>query len=518
MSKLLGSVLDKISENNNEYRSYLRSLNSLIEELTTNYVGEVVASTNYTLDFSDSVNTSKDKIVSPVMKTIESYVIKDLRSVETVNEQFIEKINDKLENANINTREEKEAFMNNLNNLLNNKYLEIIKIKRVSFNNEEGKNDDIESSINEFIEYVKQNASVDDSKLVSITDKYKDSVYTQINSTLLKISDLYLNNFTSEVSSSLNGAIDFEETNDSFLNIPEVKVAPEIKIENTLENKSISEVEIPEVPMVPNISSVPEIPVVPEVPMVSDNNTFISDISKDDNTSSLSSIDDLNDITSSVEEVKEEQPNLPKEEIKEDEQQEITLKDIVNEQNRTNESLEKVVEEEKESPIMEIKPINPIEVSSDKEEPKKRPLDVEEILKIAKSPILDAPSIKSLREDKGYTEIKPMVKEEEKDTFDDSFDEEEITKEMIKRLNDRLLAIKERQDRYDEEKAKLLEDEKFVNDLIESSNKKKEELDALEEELDNKESELNKREKELEEKINGIMPFANAVMDAQKES
>ena len=32
MSKLLSSVLDKISENNNEYRTELRSLNNKIDE------------------------------------------------------------------------------------------------------------------------------------------------------------------------------------------------------------------------------------------------------------------------------------------------------------------------------------------------------------------------------------------------------------------------------------------------------------------------------------------------------
>ena len=38
-------------------------------------------------------------------------MIKDLRSVETVNEQFIDKINDKLESADISSSEEKEKFI-----------------------------------------------------------------------------------------------------------------------------------------------------------------------------------------------------------------------------------------------------------------------------------------------------------------------------------------------------------------------------------------------------------------------
>ena len=51
MSKLLNSVLDKVSENNNEYRSILRALNSTIDEVTTSLVGDVVTLSSYTADF-----------------------------------------------------------------------------------------------------------------------------------------------------------------------------------------------------------------------------------------------------------------------------------------------------------------------------------------------------------------------------------------------------------------------------------------------------------------------------------
>ena len=468
MSKLMSSVLDKISENNNEYRSYLRSLNSLIEELTTNFVGEVVGSTNYTLDFSNAVTNSKEMIVNPVIKTVESYAIKDLRNVETVNEQFIEKINDKLENANITSKEEKEAFNNNLNNLLNNKYLEIVKIKRTNFNNAEGKNDEIEGYINAFCDFVRQNSTINEEDLLKVVNNYKSSLYLQINNTLSNISDLYLNNFTSEVSSSLSGAIDFDDSMASSIDM-----GKNFSINDTISMPKIPE--IPEVPDMPSISAleVPEIPEVPEVPEIPE----------------VPEVPEMGELLVGKEEYTKEEKVEPKVSI-----------------DNSNDTL------------MEIKGINPIEVVEENKEVKKRPLDVEEILKIAKSPILEAePKKEEIKKD-GYTDIKPVIKEEEKDSLDDSFDEEEITKEMIRRLNERLNIIKERQDKYNDEKKKLKEDEKFVNDLIESSNRKKEELDNVEKELDEKEEELKRKQKQLEEKINVVMPFANAVMDAQKES
>ena len=115
MSKLLSSVLDKISEDNNTYRMELRDLNKKIDEKTTALVGDVVTLSNYTVDFSNAVTNAKEKLVNPISRIIESYVIKDLRSVETVNEQFVDKINDKIENSNINNSEDRDNFIKNLN-------------------------------------------------------------------------------------------------------------------------------------------------------------------------------------------------------------------------------------------------------------------------------------------------------------------------------------------------------------------------------------------------------------------
>ena len=163
----------------------------------------------------------------------------------------------------------------------------------------------------------------------------------------------------------------------------------------------------------------------------------------------------------------------------------------------------------------DVKPVTPVEI---KEEPSKRSYDVEEILKIAKSPVVTMPDEKSedtsLDKDE-YIQISPIVKEKETETMESEFNEKEIVEEMIRRLTNRLNDINERTSKYESEKEKLEEDELFVNDLIKSSNDKKEELDKFESELDVKEKELDERQKELDKKINDVMPFANAVLKSE---
>lgn len=243
MSKILNSVLDRVSENNNEYVGILRELNVSIDEKTTTLIGDVVTLSSYTADFSNTLTESKEKLVNPISRIIESYVIKDLRSVETVNEQFVEKINDKLDNANITSEEEKETFSNNLNMLLNDKYLEIVKIKRVDFFNAEGKNENIEQTISEFINYLNSLATFDFAELSELFNNYKEEIYKLVSKALKKISDLYLNNFVSEVSSALNVAVDFDDASIYNENIeefkpyiPEINPIPENVIEPELEN------------------------------------------------------------------------------------------------------------------------------------------------------------------------------------------------------------------------------------------------------------------------------------------
>lgn len=452
MSKLLNSVLDRVSENNNEYRSILRALNSTIDEVTTSLVGDVVTLSSYTADFSNTLSESKEKLVNPTSRIIESYVIKDLRSVETVNEQFVEKINNKLENADIKSKEEKDSFANSLNNLLNDKYLEIVKIKRIDFFNPAGVNENIEEVIDSFVNYLNGVATFNQESLNTLINDYKSKIYKQVKSTLEKISNLYLNNFVSEVSSSLNSAIDYdndnvkEEVKDDFKPfIPDINPIPEAVV--------------PEAPVIPEI---PEVPVMPEVKEQSDN---IPEI----NTEDEEKIDD--NFSFDI-------PTIPE--------------------------------------VTDVKPVTPVEI---KEEPSKRPYDVEEILKIAKSPIVSMPEMKKeepISTKDEYVLVSPITEEKETETMESEFNEKEIVEEMIRRLTNRLNDINERTSKYESEKEKLEEDESFVNDLIRSSNDKKEELDKFESELDAKEKELDERQKELDKKINDVMPFANAVLKSEE--
>lgn len=452
MSKLLNSVLDRVSENNNEYRSILRALNSTIDEVTTSLVGDVVTLSSYIADFSNTLSESKEKLVNPISRIIESYVIKDLRSVETVNEQFVEKINDKLENADIKSKEEKDSFANSLNNLLNDKYLEIVKIKRIDFFNPAGVNENIEETIDGFVSYLNGVATFNQESLNTLINDYKSKIYKQVKSALEKISNLYLNNFVSEVSSSLNAAIDYdndsvkEEVKDDFKPfIPDINPIPEAVV--------------PDAPVIPEI---PEVPVMPEVKEQSDNIPEINteDEEKKDDNFSL-------DI-----------PSIPE--------------------------------------VTDVKPVTPVEI---KEEPSKRPYDVEEILKIAKSPIVSMPEMKKeepISTKDEFVPVSPITEEKETETMESEFNEKEIVEEMIRRLTNRLNDINERTSKYESEKEKLEEDESFVNDLIKSSNDKKEELDKFESELDAKEKELDERQKELDKKINDVMPFANAVLKSEE--
>lgn len=452
MSKLLNSVLDRVSENNNEYRSILRALNSTIDEVTTSLVGDVVTLSSYTADFSNTLSESKEKLVNPISRIIESYVIKDLRSVETVNEQFVEKINDKLENADIKSKEEKDSFANSLNNLLNDKYLEIVKIKRIDFFNPAGVNENIEEAIDGFVSYLNGVATFNQESLNTLINDYKSKIYKQVKSALEKISNLYLNNFVSEVSSSLNAAIDYdndsvkEEVKDDFKPfIPDINPIPEAVV--------------PEAPVIPEI---PEVPVMPEV--------------------------------------KEQSDNIP----------EINIKDEEKKDDNFSLDIPTIPE------VTDVKPVTPVEI---KEEPSKRPYDVEEILKIAKSPIVSMPEMKKeepISTKDEYVPVSPITEEKETETMESEFNEKEIVEEMIRRLTNRLNDINERTSKYESEKEKLEEDESFVNDLIKSSNDKKEELDKFESELDTKEKELDERQKELDKKINDVMPFANAVLKSEE--
>ena len=465
MSKLLNSILDRISENNNEYRGILRELDGLIDERTTALVGDLVTLSNYTADFSSTLASSKENLVSPISRVISSYAIKDLRSVETVNEQFVDKINDKIENTSITSIDEKNAFMENLNSLLNDKYLEIVKIKRVDFLNQNGVNDDVEKIVNDFSGMLKNNVDYLDDALNNLLTNYKNDVYKLINKSLSKISDLYLNNFVNEVSSALNGAIDFDDAN--------------------VYMRSEEKDQTPVKPFMPEVNP------VPEAVLTSSEDLSVNNSSLSDNFSSNISLpaDEFN--TPVVPEI----PNIPEVELP---------TESIDEKNEIDK-----VEQNK------IEPIAPIEIKEEEKSEPKRSYDVEEILKIAKSPVVSVPPEEKAKDN--YVKVEPIVNEVI-DQPDQDVNEREMVEEMIRRLTKRLEEIDARKSKYDEDKNKLEEDEAFVNDLIESSKSKKDELDKFEKDLDEKEKELDEKQKDLDKKINDIMPFADAVLNSEKES
>ncbi len=459
MSKLLNSILDKVSENNNEYRNILRTLNASLDEKATTFVGDVVQASNYTIDFSNTLNEAKDKLVDSISKIIESYVIKDLRSVETVNEQFVEKINDKLEGANITSKEEKESFTNNLNNLLNNKYLEIVKIKRVDFTNENGENGEVESIISDFKTYLNNNATFDMDALDKLIANYKNDLYYLISNALKQISDLYLNNFVSEVTSALNSVIDIDSEN----------IYEGYNDNSKEETNDLEDINIPPLPTLDEISAQDYL--TPTLDNIQEPQLDIS----------VPKIDEID--ASSSDEINSPLP---------------------------------LVNEEKETDVTPIKieAQEPVEIKDEVTSLPKRSYDVEEILKIAKSPIVaqDNDEVK----DDMYIKVDPIVRENDQDALESEYNERQIVEEMIKRLTNRLKKIDERRNKYNEEKAKLQEDEAFVNDLIESAENKKIELDNFEKELNDKEKELENKQKELDKKINDVMPFANAVLNTEE--
>lgn len=478
MSKILSSVLEKISENNNEYRMILRDLNASIDEMSTALVGDLVTASGYTIDFSNTITVAKEKLINPISRIVESYVIKDLRSVETVNEQFIEKINDKLENNNITTEEDRIKFNKNLNSLLNDKYLEIVKIKRVNFFNENNQNVNLEEAINDFV----SNVSSSKENITPIISDYKNKLYSAIEKSLKDVSDLYLSNFVNEVSASLEGTIDVEQTKEEETAfIPKINPIPEPELEEAPE-EGFNIPEVPEEKL--QETQEPESFDIPEVPSSDDNNFEIPQVPTEEF--------EIPDAPSDSDEEKIIIPEVPASSV-----------------------------DEKEEDVLPMQAVNnvPVEVKDEAKElivPSKHNYDVDEILKIAKSPVVSDENIKDEKENK-YVRVKRIKQEKENETEVTEYNEREIVEEMISRLTRRLKAIDERKEKYEAEKAKVEEDENFVNDLIISSDEKNRELNEFEIELNNKEKELDKKQKELDKRINDVMPFANAVLK-QEES
>ena len=482
MGKILRSVLDKISENNNEYRNELEDLNLRIEEITTNIVGDIVTVSNYNIDFSNMISTTKDKLVAPISKIIESYVIKDLRNVETVNEQFVDKINDKIDNAIINSNEDKDVFLNSLNDLLNDKYLSIVQIKRVNFFNEYGINSDIETIINEFMQEVTSVRTIDEDKLINVLTEYKKAVYTSIKNTLAKISKLYLNNFISEISEAINGAIDF---NNKF----------DVPIEEGV-NLSLPSIDELEMPVVPELEDMPDFSLMPSIdeeePITAEESVPVEFEIPTPVVIEPTEIEEPKE--SNIDELFTGFKSFEKEEV-------------INEEEQTN--LFDTIEKNAEEPIIDTT------ITSDNNSSKKT-YDVEEILKRAKSPVVTMEYVKPVENVDNYVYVKPIENNDSLSIVNNDFNEKEIVEEMINRLQKRLNEINKKEESLEKEEKQIEEDELFVNNLIKTTSDKKDELDAFEKQLDEKEELLNKKHIELNDRINAVMPFANAVLESEK--
>ena len=468
-------VLNIISENNNEYRKELTALNKQIDEKTTNLVGDCVTLSGYVVDFSNSIMVAKEKLVVPIGRIIESFAIKDLRNVESVNEQFIEKINYKFENADLNSKESKEEFNSNLSNLLNEKYLQIVNIKRTPFFNKNNENDEINSLIDDFEKYLKQSASFNDAKLNNLLTTYKKDIYGLVDETLNKINDLYLNNFIKGVSNEIelmlsneiSQDVDKSENSDSIINV-----------DNNSESITF------------------DAPVIPEsvdIPFSTDNINL-------DNVELDNKVETSQNDSISTDNLEHELPS------------DIFLPTIEKETNLDNSSFD--IEP------LSVPEVEPIEVNDEllnnnnkpDVEPKKI-YDVEEILKIAKSPVASQQDYELVSDNSVVSTDENKIS-----NFELDFDEKELVEEMISRLTKRLDEINERQLKCDDLESKLKDDDAFVNNLIESANSKSKELDEFEEKLRNKEKELFDKQEQLSKRINEVLPFANAVLKNENES
>lgn len=455
MNKRLDGVLDRVSENNNEYRSILRNLNNKIDEKATSIIGDIVTLSNYSLDFSNAINKVKEKLVKPISRIVENYAIKDLRSVESVNEQFVEKINDKIENSKIDSAKEKEKFIENLNNLLNNKYLQIVKIKRTDFFDGEKKNSEIENIITEFINFIKENGLFDEIRLYNIFNEFVSEIYKEIELSLSDISNLYLDNFVNAVKESLLSSLNLDENS---------------ALDNNDDN-NIMDTYMPEINPVDNV----------DIPIGNlDNNIEVnSGLGIDLESKSLAEFDIS---------------NIP------------TIPDDIPLNNNIDSEVVK----------MDIPKVEAVEVKEDViDEKPKYSYDVEEILKIAKSPVASISKQEETINTQTTQESNHILATS---NIDDHFNERQLVEEMIRRLSSRLDEIDKRQMKLDDDDLKIKSDENFVNELINNAKNKKEELDDFEKSLDEKEKELNEKEKELNEKIQNIMPFANAVLKTEQGS
>lgn len=239
MNDILQNLQEKISESNNQYRDILQRTKNSIENRTTVLVGGLVTLSNYESDFNDLTIKSKEMLSDKIFKVIEAYCVKDLRNVDNVNEQFIKKINDKLNKVELDTDDERQKFVDSLKKLLFEKYLDIVNIKRIPFFQENDDNKDIEDIVNMYTNSLEETNLYNDEKLAALFFEYKEDIYKAIKSDIEDLNKLFINNFITEIEVALSD-------NNT------------IKQETEISNKTFDEVQQDFYEEMPKIDEIPE--------------------------------------------------------------------------------------------------------------------------------------------------------------------------------------------------------------------------------------------------------------------
>ncbi len=258
MNDILQELQEKISESNNQYRDILLRTKNSIENRTTVLVGGLVTLSNYESDFNELTIKTKEMISDKIIKVVESYCVKDLRNVDDVNEQFIKKINDKLNKVELDTTEDKLKFVDSLKKLLFDKYLEIVNIKRIPFFQENDDNTEIENIVNLFTNYLEETNLYNGEKLSALFFEYKEDTYKAIKNDFEDLNKLYINNFITEIEVALTqedtvkpvveeNYIAEEEKNDFLGPLPKIE-EPLPVVEEPLPIIEEQKVEIEEIP------------------------------------------------------------------------------------------------------------------------------------------------------------------------------------------------------------------------------------------------------------------------------
>lgn len=456
MNNILIKSRERISENNNSYIQILNNLSVELEEKISMVLGTLVTHTNQSADLSMLGDGSKVKLLIPLNKIIESYTIKDLRVVEDVNEQFLKKISDKVDSTNIVDSDSKQKFTESLINLLEEKYLEIIKIKRLPFFSDNNKNIELESCLEEYKNYLLSLNIFDANAVETNLLNFNNDIIILINATFNEVNNLYLNNFINEIYVIIN-----EEVNKSGI----IDNAPinnmETHFENDLENQTINE----------NIQV--ETPVMQNTDMNQVNNMDMNQVSNMD-------INQVNNMDINT--------------------YENITPPIVNPV--TMPPAERVLKDAEEQPVE-----MPSKVTSS---------NVDQIFELTKPQYnVSSPDVKMTPVFKDDY-VSKVIKAEPETKIE--LNEKELVSEMIRRLSLKLEELEEKDIKCNIEETQLEEDEKYLEELIKNTQEKEKNYLNFKKELEDKQKDLIETEKQLKVKLDSLMPFANAVLKSEKES